>query len=61
VRVSKVAKAVVAAVGTVATALTGALADDVLNLDEGASLASVLVLAVGTVYAVWRVPNAPAE
>ncbi|GAB3494062.1 hypothetical protein [Amycolatopsis cihanbeyliensis] len=50
-------KAIVAAVGTVITAVSDALADNLLGLDETATLASTLVLAAGTVYAVWRVPN----
>lgn len=54
----RIAKAVTAAVGTLATALSGVLADNVIGLDETASLASTVVLALGTIYAVWRVPNA---
>lgn len=53
----KYAKAVAAAVGTIATAVTAALADDVLSFDEAGTLASVLVVAVLSVWAVYRVPN----
>lgn len=54
----KYAKAVVAAVSSVASALTAALADNVLGTDEWGSIASTVVVAVLGVYAVWRVPNA---
>lgn len=53
----KIAKAVVAAVGTVVTALTAALADDVLNTNEVGTIISTVVVAALSVYAVWRVPN----
>lgn len=53
----KVAKAVASAVGTIATALTAALADDILNTDETGTLVSTIVVAALTVYSVWRVPN----
>lgn len=55
------AKAVVAAIGTIATSLTAILADDVFTLNEGASLAATLVLVVGTVAAVYGVSNKPAS
>ena len=55
------AKALVAAVGVVVTALTGVLADDVVDVNEVALLVAVLVEAAATVYAVWRVPNEPAD
>lgn len=57
----KIAKAVVAAVGTLTTVLTAALADDVLDVSETGSLVSALILGALSVYAVWRVPNRPAQ
>ncbi len=56
-RIGTVAKAVTAAVGGLVTALTPVLADDVLGLDEIETVIAAIAAAVGTVYAVWRVPN----
>lgn len=56
-RFGKWAKAVVAAVGGLCTALTPVLADDALGLDELGTIGTALAVAVGTVAAVWRVPN----
>lgn len=62
-KVSEAAKAYVAAVGSVVTALGAAFADDVLGDNEVAGLVSTVVLAALTVYGVYRTPNAtqPAE
>lgn len=57
----RTAKAVVAALGTVVTVLTAALADDVVNAGETGTLIATLIEAAATVYAVWRVPNARVE
>lgn len=56
----RTAKAVAAAVGTVVTVLTGALADDVLDMSETGTLVATIVTAALTVYAVYKVPNADA-
>lgn len=56
----RIAKTVVAALGTVVTVLTGALADDVLDMSETGTLVSTIVTAALTVYAVYKVPNADA-
>lgn len=56
-KVSNKLKAVVGGVALVVTALTGALADNLVNASEAQTLAAVLVEAVLGVYAVWRVPN----
>lgn len=56
-KISDKLKAVVAAVGTVVTALTAAFADDVLNVDEAGNIVAVVVSAGVTIYGVWRVPN----
>ncbi|NIJ10635.1 hypothetical protein FHU38_000979 [Saccharomonospora amisosensis] len=56
-RIGRIAKAVVAAVGGLATALTPVVADEVIGLDELGTVVSAIVVAVGTVAAVWRVPN----
>lgn len=56
-KIGKVAKAVVAAVGALCTALAPLVADDVIVLDELGPLGTALVTAVATVYGVWRVPN----
>jgi len=55
------AKAVVAAVGTLCTVVGGIIADDVVDADEVGTLVAQLILAAGTVWAVWRVPNKPME
>lgn len=55
----RTAKAVVAAVGTVVTVLTAALADDVFSASETAEFVSTLVTGAVTVFLVWRVPNVP--
>lgn len=60
-RIGRVAKAVVAGVGTVVTVLTAAFADDVVSLDETATLVATLVTAAATVYGVYKVENKPAE
>lgn len=57
----KYAKAIMAALGSILTVLTAALADDVLSLDEVGTLASTVITAALTVFAVWRVPNQPTE
>jgi hypothetical protein len=57
----KNAKAIVTAVGTVVTALSAALADDVLNQSEIGGLVVAAMAAAATIYAVWRVPNRPAD
>lgn len=55
------AKAVVAAVGLVVNALSAAFADDVLNGSEIGGIVSTVVTSALAVYAVWRIPNKPAE
>lgn len=57
-KVSPVAKAVVAAVGALAVALAPVVADDVFNASETAQVVSALVLAVVTVYGVYKKKNA---
>lgn len=52
-----VAKAVAAAIGTLITVLTAALADDVLQVSETSGIVAAAVTGVLTVYAVWRTPN----
>jgi len=52
------AKAVVAAVGTVVTLVSAALADQALSLDEATGIWTA-VLAVATVLGVYAVPNKP--
>lgn len=55
------AKAIAAFVGTTATALTSALADDVLSTDETGSLVATFVVGLMTVIAVFQVPNKAPE
>ena len=55
------AKAVVAAIGTIVTALTAALADEVLDLTEVAHLVTVAVECAATVFAVYQVRNVPSN
>lgn len=57
----RTAKALVAAIGAVVTVLTAALADDVLNAGETGTLIATVIEAAGTVWAVYRVPNARAN
>lgn len=52
------AKALVAAVGVVLTALTAALADDVFSMADVSALLVAIIPAAASVWAVWRVPNA---
>lgn len=56
----RIAKAVVAAVGTVVVVLTAALADDVVGASEAGAIAAAAVEGAITVWAVYRVPNQPA-
>lgn len=58
----KTAKAVAAAVGTLVTAFTAVLVDDVITVPELGTLAQVAVVALGglfTTLGVWKVTNAP--
>lgn len=55
------AKALVSALGVVVTALTAALADDVFNTADVTALLVAIIPAAASVYAVWRVPNTPAQ
>lgn len=57
-------KAVISAIGVTLTALTTAwaavelaVADGAVSADEIGSTASAVAAAIGTIYAVWRVPN----
>jgi hypothetical protein len=52
------AKAWVAALGTIVTALSAAFADDVFNGNDAAAVVSTVVLAIVSVVGVYRVPNA---
>lgn len=51
------AKAWAAGIGSVLTVFIAVYADNVLNTEETVSLISAAVAAVGTIYAVYRVPN----
>lgn len=55
------AKAIVAAVGLVVTALTAALSDDVFNVSDAGQVTFTVVTAAVSVYAVWKIPNRPAS
>jgi len=66
--VTKPTKAIVAGVGTTITALVTmwatvnvAVGDDVVDAGEVGSIVTALITLGLTVYAVWRVPNAPVE
>lgn len=50
-------KAIVAAVGGLATALAPIVADDIIGWDEAGAVVSAFVAAGLTVAGVWRVPN----
>ena len=60
-KVSKVAKAWVAAIGTTVTALAAVFADNIFDGNEAGGLASVVVAAVLTVYGVYKTPNSPVD
>lgn len=53
----KTAKAWVAFVGSMTTALGVALSDDVLNAGDAQQIAVAAVAALATLYAVYKVPN----
>ncbi len=53
------AKAVTAAVGSLATVVAGVFADDVLDVSETGSLVAATITAVLTVVAVFQVENKP--
>lgn len=54
------AKAIVGAVGTFAGVVVAATADDVLGMDEIATVVTAAVALATAVYAVvWRTPNGP--
>jgi hypothetical protein len=53
----RTAKAWVAALGTVVTSLSVALGDDIFDGNDAASVTSTVVLAIVSIYAVYRVPN----
>lgn len=59
-KLSPVAKAVVAAVGGLATALAPVVADDMFNASETSQVVSALAVAALTVYGVWKKRNEPA-
>lgn len=57
----KIAKAIVAGIGGLCTALAPLLADNVIGVGDWPAVISALVIAIGTVAAVWRVPNQGSE
>lgn len=60
-KLSPYVKAVVAAVGTVVTALVPVVADNVFDASEVQSVSGALVAAALTVYGVWKAENKDAE
>jgi hypothetical protein len=57
----RTAKAWVAAGLSILNALGAAFADDVFDAGDGANIASVAVLSLATLFAVYRVPNKSVE
>lgn len=55
------AKATVAAIGGIATILTAALADNVLNMDETGTIISTVVVQGIVVWSVWKTRNKPIQ
>lgn len=53
----KIAKAIAAAVGLVATSVSGALADNVFDFNEVGVVVTYLLTGAASVWAVWRVEN----
>lgn len=53
------AKMWVAAAGTLVTALTAALSDDVFDINDGTQIGVTVVTILGTMFAVWKVSNGP--
>lgn len=59
-RISDKWKAVVAGVSAVAVAASAAVADNVLDMNEGVTLLVLLGESIVAAWVVWRVPNRPA-
>lgn len=55
------AKAVAAAMGGIATILTAAFADNVLNVDETGTIISTIIVQGIAVWSVWKVRNRPIQ
>ena len=53
----KTAKAWVSFIGAISTALGGALSDNVFNANDAQQICVTVVVAVITLYAVYKVPN----
>lgn len=60
-KLSPVTKAVVAAIGSLATALAPVVADDVFNASETGQVTAALITAAATVYGVWKARNKPKD
>lgn len=60
-KLNPVAKAVVAAVGVLATIAGGVVADNVVDASESTELLTQLVLAALTVYGVYKKANKPTD
>jgi hypothetical protein len=56
-KIAEKAKAVVGALGLVATVTAEVIADDVVDAGEVGTLVTVLLTAGASVYAIWRVGN----
>lgn len=56
-KLNPVAKAAVAAVGGLATALAPVVADDVFNASESGQVTAAMATAILTVYGVWKARN----
>lgn len=56
IQVTTAAKTTASAIGTIAVAISAALADDVFNSDD-AGVVTTIVVALLSIYAVWRTPN----
>lgn len=57
----KKTKAWIAFVGALATAAGVTVADDVLDLNDAIGFTSAVILATGTLYAVYKTKNKPVE
>lgn len=60
-KLSPIAKAVVTAVGGLATALAPIVADDAFNASEAGQFSAALAVAALTVYGVWKARNKPKD
>lgn len=55
------AKMWAAAAGTLVTAISAALSDDIFDINDATQVGITVVTIIGTMYAVWRTDNGPKD